>query len=67
MASAIRRFEIEEGSTANLWYEIKVKFRGKVIKRFYAPTMQQAVTEFENAGYERVAWCEGGRVVLQDK
>ena len=67
MASAIKRFEIEEGSTDNMEYEIRVRFRGKVVKRFRAPTMREATTAFENAGYKRIAWCENSKIVLQDQ
>jgi hypothetical protein len=54
MAMAIKEFGVTEGSTENMWYLIEVWWRGKIIERFHTPTMQQARSEFEAAGYRLV-------------
>lgn len=50
--SVIKEFEVEEGSTEDMWYEIVVKFRGEVVDRFLRKTMSDAHTDFINAGYQ---------------
>ena len=49
---AVKTFDIEEGSTSDMWYEIRVLFRGKLVETFRRETMAAAIRDFENAGYQ---------------
>jgi hypothetical protein len=51
---ATKEFEVEEGSTDNMWYKITVKFRGTVVDEFLTPTQREARLQFEAAGYKTV-------------
>ena len=52
MRKAIKEFEVDEGSTTNLWYRIRVFFNGKLVEEFLKPTMFAARRAFEKAGYK---------------
>jgi ferredoxin-NADP reductase len=53
---AVRYYSVEEGSTENMHYRITVKDHlGKVVDEFLRPTMAEALSAFEHAGYRRVA------------
>lgn len=52
---AVQVYEIDEGSTENMWYRITVRRRGVVVEVFETETMRQAQQQLENAGYKR-AW-----------
>jgi len=67
MPGAIRTLEIEEGSIRGGRYRITVKFRGKVVGEFTRNTMEGASRAFHEAGYQRVAWAEGPRIVCQEQ
>lgn len=54
MKTVTKEFQVEEGSTENMWYRIRVFFRGVVVEEFLRPTMKEAQTAFENAGYKDV-------------
>ncbi len=66
MATAIKTFDVEEGSTPEMQYKITVRFKGKVVDTFLYDRMDLCLRAFENAGYKRLAWTEGQRIVLQD-
>lgn len=53
MSTATKEFEVQEGSTPEMWYLIKVIFRGQVEGLFYYPTMKEAREAFKQAGYKR--------------
>ncbi len=52
--TAIRQFDVEQGSTEGMWYRIVVKYRNVVVDDFLFPTMKEAQRAFENAGYQAV-------------
>lgn len=54
---AVKEFEIREGSTANSWYEIGVYFKDDLVENFLKPTMSEARSDFERAGYRRIDWA----------
>jgi hypothetical protein len=45
-------FEIDEGSTENMWYRIAVYFKGKQVEMFLEETMGEAINKLRAAGYE---------------
>ncbi len=49
-SKAIKEFTVREGSVGT-YYKIEVLFRGKVVDTFFKPTMKEAQSAFENAGY----------------
>ena len=65
--SAIKRFEVEEGSISGGRYQITVRRGGAVVDQFTRNTMESARRAFSSAGYQLVAWTEGKRIVLQDE
>jgi len=52
MKTFVKKFEVEERSTENMWYVIRVFFRGKIVEEFLRPTMREAQAAFEHAGYK---------------
>jgi hypothetical protein len=54
MSKAIKEFEIVEGSTERMWYQIKVYYHGELVDVFEYQTMQNAVWAFEAAGYRKI-------------
>jgi hypothetical protein len=63
--TAIKTFEIEEGSTEGMHYRITVRDGSRTVKVYERPTMREAQQAFEQDGYKLVAWAEGPRVVLR--
>lgn len=51
MKKAIKIYEYEGESQADLSYKITVYFKGKVVDTFQTPTMQSAFLLFSMAGY----------------
>lgn len=51
MKKAIKIYEYEGESQADLSYKITVYFKGKVVDTFQTPTMQSAYLLFSMAGY----------------
>lgn len=51
MEKATKEFEVQQGSTKNMYYCIRVFFRGKLIDEFLRPTQREALRDFELAGY----------------
>lgn len=62
---AIKTFDIEEGSTTRMRYKITVRVADKIVDIFLRDTKEEARRDFEDAGYERIAWAENRRIVLQ--
>ena len=54
--AGIMRVEIDERNASDTYYEIDVKFRGKVILEIREPTMHEAYTKLAAAGYEKGLW-----------
>jgi hypothetical protein len=52
---ATKTFEVTEGSTTEMWYQIEVRHLGKVVETFLKPTQREAINAFEYAGYKRVS------------
>ena len=67
MPSAVKFFDVEEGSVRGGEYRIIVRHNGNIVQSFHKNTMQEAVDEFHKAGYRSVAWAEGPRIVLQEQ
>ena len=65
VGQAIRVYDVVEHSTENMWYEITVRYHGKIVASFVKPTMREARLAYEQAGYQPIAWREGSRIVLQ--
>ncbi len=65
--TAIKTYEIEEGSTEGMYYQIVVRdgSTGRKVKEYLRPTMREALRDFENDGFKLVAWAEGPRIVLR--
>ena len=66
-STAIREFEITEGTISGGRYRITVRFKGGIVDEFTRDTMSEARDAFDSAGYKLVAWREGSRIVLQDR
>ena len=67
MPSAVKFFDVEEGSLPGGQYRIRVKMNSRVLETFQKNTMQEATNAFHRAGYKSVAWAEGPRIVLQEQ
>ena len=65
MTSAIKTFEVEEGTIPGGRYRITVKFGRKIVDTFTKNRMDECNSAFRAAGYQRVAWAEGARIVCQ--
>lgn len=63
--TAIKQFDVEEGSIEGMHYRITVRYHGRVVKQITRPTMREARQEFEQEGFKPVAWAEGQRIVLR--
>jgi hypothetical protein len=51
MREAVKFFEVREGNTENMWYQIQVYHMGNLIDTFLFPTMSEAYYAFRDAGY----------------
>ena len=67
MAEVIKIFNIEEGATPNGRYRITVTYNGKVVDIFSRNTMFAAQSALIAAGYQRLVWARGERVILQEQ
>lgn len=56
---AMKVFEIDEYSTAAMWYVVRVRHAGKFVEEFRAPTMEKAVADFRAAGYKYLPLVAG--------
>lgn len=65
-STAIKTFEVEEGTTVSGRYNVTVRFNGKVVDKFTRDTMDDAYRAFRAAGYRMVAWAEDRKIICQD-
>jgi len=51
MEQAIKTFDVEEGSTPDMRYQILIRFRGVIVENILMDTQRAAWDEMESRGY----------------